>query len=148
MLTLSNLSPNPGSTKKRKRIGRGPGSGHGKTSTRGHKGAKARSGSGIKPGFEGGQMPLQRRIPKRGFTNLFKKDFAIVNLKDLERFEAGSTIDRALLAESGLVSAKETFVKLLGTGDVSKSLTIKVDKVSESAKAKVEAAGGKVEVMP
>src|SRR5210317_1629857 len=104
MLSLSNLSPKSGSRKPKKRVGRGPGSGRGKTSTRGHKGYKARSGSGIKPGFEGGQMPLQRRIPKRGFTNIFRKEYGIVNVQDLEHFDTGATVDRNSLVEAGLVA--------------------------------------------
>jgi large subunit ribosomal protein L15 len=146
MLTLSNLSPNPGSKKTRKRVGRGQGSGHGKTATRGHKGYKARSGSSIKPGFEGGQMPLQRRIPKRGFNNVFRKEIAIVNVGDLEIFEAGTKIDRTALVKAGLVSKKYNSVKLLGDGEISKSLTVAVDKVSESARVKINAVGGTVEV--
>ncbi|MBU0485801.1 MAG: 50S ribosomal protein L15 [Proteobacteria bacterium] len=145
MLTLSNLSPQPGSRKTRKRIGRGPGSGHGKTATRGHKGYKARSGSSIKAGFEGGQMPLQRRIPKRGFTNIFKRKYGVVNLQDLERFEVGTKIDRASLVEAGLVAKKYTHVKVLGNGEIAKALTFSVSKVSESARQKIEAAGGTVE---
>jgi len=145
MLTLGNLSPNPGSTRPKKRVGRGPGSGRGKTSTKGHKGFKARSGGGIKPGFEGGQMPLQRRIPKRGFTNVFAKEIAIVNVKDLERFDAGSTVDLESLVTSGLVSSKYKYVKILGNGEITKALTVSVDKLSESARKKIEAAGGKIE---
>ena len=145
MLTLNNLSPNPGSTRPKKRVGRGPGSGRGKTSTRGHKGYKARSGSGIKPGFEGGQMPLQRRIPKRGFTNIFRKEYGIVNVQDLERFDAGATVDRDALVASGLIASKFKLVKVLGNGEITKSLTVSVDKLSESARKKIEAAGGKIE---
>lgn len=145
MLNLSNLSPHPGSRKQRKRVGRGPGSGHGKTSARGHKGQKARSGGGAKPGFEGGQMPLQRRLPKRGFTNIFKKEFAIVNVQDLERFEAGVRVDRAALIAHGLVKKRDLLVKVLGKGELSKSLTVVVDKISDGARKKIEAAAGKVE---
>ncbi|MDH3394229.1 MAG: 50S ribosomal protein L15 [Desulfobulbaceae bacterium] len=145
MIDLSNLSPSPGSRKPRKRLGRGPGTGHGKTSGKGHKGAKARSGGGVKMGFEGGQMPLQRRLPKRGFTNIFKKQYAIVNLSDLARFDAGTKVDRQALIDAGLVSAKDSLVKLLGNGDIDKSLTIAVDKVSKSARQKIEAASGSVE---
>lgn len=145
MLTLSNLSPHPGSRKPRKRVGRGPGSGHGKTSTRGHNGYKSRSGSSIKPGFEGGQMPLQRRLPKRGFTNIFKKQYAIVNLKDLERFESGTRIDRQTLVDAGVVAKKYPFVKILGNGELKTALTFAVDKVSETARQKIEAAGGTIE---
>ena len=113
---------------------------------RGHKGYKARSGSGIKPGFEGGQMPLQRRIPKRGFTNIFRKEFGIVNVQDLERFDAGATVNRDSLVEIGLVASKFKQVKVLGNGELTKSLTVSVDKLSESARKKIEAAGGKIEV--
>ena len=145
MLNLSNLSPHPGSRKPKKRVGRGPGSGHGKTSGRGHKGFKARSGSGIKPGFEGGQMPLQRRIPKRGFNNPFRKQFAVVNVEDLNRFEAGTLIDRAVLQAAGLVSAKEQPIKVLGNGELKVALTVSVDRISEAARGKIEAAGGSIQ---
>ncbi|MBA3004589.1 MAG: 50S ribosomal protein L15 [Desulfurivibrio sp.] len=145
MLTLSNLSPQPGSRKPRKRIGRGLGSGHGKTATRGHKGHKARSGGGIKLGFEGGQMPLQRRLPKRGFNNIFKKVFAIVNIQDLERFAAETKVDKQALVAAGLVSKNDDLVKVLGNGELKHALTVIVDKVSASARQKIEAAGGKVE---
>nr|MBF0221565.1 50S ribosomal protein L15 [Desulfobulbaceae bacterium] len=145
MLDLSNLSPYPGATKQRKRLGRGHGSGHGKTAGRGHKGFKARSGSGVKPGFEGGQMPLQRRLPKRGFTNVFRKEIGIVNLSDFELFEDGALIDLASLIEKGLVSKKYTMVKILGNGDITKKVTVKVDKISESARQKIVSAGGTVE---
>lgn len=145
MLTLSNLSPNPGSNRPRKRIGRGPGSGHGKTATRGHKGFKARSGGGVKVGFEGGQMPLQRRIPKRGFNNPFRLEYGVVNVASLDRFESGTKVDRQVLVDAGLVAKKCNLIKLLGDGEVSKSLTVVVDKFSETARRKIEAAGGKIE---
>ena len=145
MLTLGNLSPNPGSNRPRKRVGRGPGSGHGKTAGRGHKGFKARSGGGIKIGFEGGQMPLQRRIPKRGFNSPFRKEYGVVNVGELERFEAGSRVDRQVLVESGLVAKKYAMVKVLGDGELSKALTLAVDKLSDSARRKIESAGGKIE---
>jgi len=145
MLSLSNLSPQKGSTKQRKRLGRGPGSGHGKTSGRGHKGFKARSGSGVKRGFEGGQMPLQRRLPKRGFNNIFRKEFAVVNVKDLDKLEAGSKVDRQALVAAGLIRAKDNFIKILGEGDLTKKFTVVVDKVSESARKKIESAGGTIE---
>jgi len=145
MLDLSNLSPYPGSTKQRKRLGRGHGSGHGKTSGRGHKGFKARSGSGIKPGFEGGQMPLQRRIPKRGFTNIFKKEIGIVNVQDLDVFEDGEVVTLESLIAKGLVGRKYSMVKILGNGDLSKKVTVKVDKISEAARQKIAGAGGTVE---
>ena len=145
MLTLNNLSPNPGSKRPRKRVGRGPGSGRGKTSTRGHKGYKARSGSGIRPGFEGGQMPIQRRIPKRGFTNIFRKEIGVVNVQDLERFEAGATVNRDSLVEAGLVASKYKQVKILGNGEITKAMTVSVEKLSETARKKIEAAGGTIE---
>ena len=145
MLTLSNLSPQPGSRKPRKRIGRGLGSGHGKTATRGHKGHKARSSGGIKLGFEGGQMPLQRRLPKRGFNNIFKKVFAIVNLQDLERFAADTRVDKQALVAAGLVSKNDDLIKVLGNGELKHALTVVVDKVSGSARQKIEAVGGKIE---
>ena len=145
MLNLSNLSPNPGSRKNRKRVGRGPGSGHGKTACRGHKGYKSRSGSSVPAGFEGGQMPLHRRLPKRGFTNIFRKEYALVKVGDLNRFEAGTTVDREALVASGLVKKKAAAVKLLADGELDRALTVKVDKASAAARSKVEAAGGTVE---
>ncbi len=145
MLTLSNLSPQPGSTKQRKRLGRGQGSGHGKTAARGENGYKSRSGSSIRPGFEGGQMPLHRRLPKRGFTNIFKNQFAVVNVEGLEKFDDGAVVDRQALLDKGLIGRKYSQVKLLGNGDISKKLTVKVDRISVAARQKIEAAGGKVE---
>ncbi len=146
MLTLGNLSPKEGSTKQRKRLGRGPGSGHGKTAGRGHKGFKSRSGSGIKPGFEGGQMPLQRRLPKRGFTNIFKKEYELIALSQLDKFDAGCEVDAATLVEAGMAK-QGAMIKVLANGDITKAVTVKVDKISASAKAKIEAAGGTV-VLP
>lgn len=143
MLTLANLAPQVGSTKQKKRLGRGPGSGHGKTAGRGHKGFKARSGSGVKPGFEGGQMPLQRRIPKRGFTNIFKKQFALVSLSQLDSFAVGDVVTVESLVAAGIVKPGMA-VKVLANGEVTKALTVKVTKVSETAKAKIESAGGTV----
>lgn len=145
MLTLSNLSPHPGSRKQKKRVGRGPGSGRGKTSTRGHKGYKARSGSSIRPGFEGGQMPLQRRIPKRGFTNIFKKQYAIVNVGDLDHFDDGVRVDRQLLVAAGMIARKYSLVKVLANGELNRSLILAVDKISEAARRKIEGAGGTIE---
>jgi large subunit ribosomal protein L15 len=145
MLSLSNLSPQKGSTKQRKRLGRGPGSGHGKTAGRGHKGFKARSGSGIKRGFEGGQMPLQRRLPKRGFNNVFRKEYAVVNVKELDRLEAGIKVDRQVLVAAGLIRAKDNFIKILGDGELSKKFIVAVDKISVSARRKIENAGGTIE---
>jgi len=123
------------------------GSGHGRTSCRGHKGQKARSGGTIVPGFEGGQMPLQRRLPKRGFTNIFRKEVAVVNLKDLNRFEASDIVDLAALKRVGLVRKGEEKVKILGKGEVAQPLTLKVDQVSRTAKEKIESAGGRVELL-
>jgi len=146
-MDLSNLKPAIGSTKSRKRLGRGPGSGTGKTAGKGHKGQKARSGGSIKAGFEGGQMPLQRRLPKRGFTPLEKKVYALVNLRDLELFEAGSVVDFEALGQAGLVKALGDGIKILGDGELTKALTVKAHKFSKSAVAKIEAAGGKAEVI-
>ena len=146
-MKLHELSPAAGSKKDVKRIGRGPGSGQGKTAGKGHKGQKARSGYSRRPGFEGGQMPLQRRVPKRGFNNIFATEYAIVNVSDLEkRFEAGATVDAESLVACGLLKKTLDGVKVLGKGEITKSLTVKVDAISESAKAKIEAAGGTVEV--
>ena len=146
-MKLHELSPAPGSTKERKRIGRGAGSGQGKTAGKGHKGQKARAGRGMRPGFEGGQMPLQRRIPKRGFNNIFATKYATVNVEALEKFEDGATVDAAALKDAGLISKTFDGVKVLGNGDLKKKLTVKAAAFSESAKTKIEAAGGKAEVM-
>ncbi|MCK5515862.1 MAG: 50S ribosomal protein L15 [Desulfobulbaceae bacterium] len=145
MLTLSNLSPQKGANKNRKRLGRGVGTGHGKTAGRGHKGFKSRSGSGIKPGFEGGQMPLQRRLPKRGFTNIFRKEYVIVSLSQLDSFDGSAEINTAGLVEAGFAK-KGALVKVLANGEVTKALNVNVDKISDSAKNKIEAAGGKVTI--
>jgi large subunit ribosomal protein L15 len=144
-MDLNTLRPALGSTKKRKRIGRGAGSGHGKTATKGHKGQKARSGGSIKAGFEGGQMPLQRRLPKRGFTPLERIEYSVVNLKQLNVFEAGATVDVAALAAKGLIKNTKGLVKILGNGDLAKSLAVSATKFSQSAKDKIIAAGGTVE---
>lgn len=146
-MNLSQLKPVEGSKKKRKRVGRGPGSGHGKTCCRGHKGQNARSGGGVRRGFEGGQMPLQRRLPKRGFYNLFKKEYALVNVSSLEKFEAGSVITPEELVKSGMVKKIIHGVKILGDGDLHKALTVKAHKFSSSATEKIRAAGGKAEVI-
>jgi len=146
-MRIHDLSPQEGSRKNRKRVGRGVGSGHGRTSCRGHKGQKARSGGTIVPGFEGGQMPLQRRLPKRGFTNIFKKEIAVVNLKDLNRFQASTVVDLEALKNAGLVRKAEREVKVLGKGDLAQPLTVKVNGVSKTAKEKIESAGGKVELL-
>jgi large subunit ribosomal protein L15 len=146
-MKLSDLRPAPGSNKKRKRVGRGDGSGHGKTSCRGHKGQGARSGAGTRPGFEGGQMPLQRRLPKRGFHNPFRIEMAVVNLGQLEDFPADSEVTPETLAQRGLVSGKQTRLKILGDGELSKSLTVKAHGFSAKAKEKIEARGGKAELI-
>jgi large subunit ribosomal protein L15 len=143
MLTLANLSPKAGSTKQRKRVGRGPGSGHGKTAGRGHKGFKSRSGSGVKPGFEGGQMPLQRRLPKRGFTNIFKKEYALVSLSQLNGLAGDEIITVDTLIAAGLVK-KGMLVKVLANGEITNALKIQVDKISKAAQSKIETAGGMV----
>lgn len=144
MLTLNNLTPSKGARRDSKRVGRGPGSGRGKTATRGHKGARARTGYSRNPGFEGGQMPLHRRLPKRGFTNIFKQEFAIISLRDLNRFAKGSTVNRAALLEAGLIKATDAKVKVLANGEITIAVVLEVDKVSAGAKAKIEAAGGSV----
>lgn len=144
-MELNNLRPSIGSTKNRKRIGRGTGSGHGKTATKGHKGQKARSGGSIKAGFEGGQMPLQRRLPKRGFTPLDKVVFSLVNISQLDVFEAGEAIDAMTLVSKGLIKSTRFAVKILGNGDLTKSLKVTANKFSQSAKDKIIAAGGSIE---
>jgi large subunit ribosomal protein L15 len=146
-MKLNELSPAPGSRRKRKRIGRGQGSGQGGTAGRGHKGAGSRSGFGVNPGFEGGQMPLQRRLPKRGFFNKFAAKVVEVNLRDLNRFDAGSVVDAQALAEAGLIKGAFDRIKVLGQGELTRALTVKVDRISSGAKAKVEAAGGTVELI-
>ncbi|MBQ6020831.1 MAG: 50S ribosomal protein L15 [Clostridia bacterium] len=147
-MKLHELSPAEGSKKDVKRIGRGPASGQGKTAGKGHKGQKARAGRGPRPGFEGGQMPLQRRVPKRGFNNIFAKEIAIVNIADLEeRFEDGAVVDAAALIEAGLVKKELDGIKVLAHGELTKKLTVKVNAYSEAAKAKIEAAGGTAEVI-
>jgi large subunit ribosomal protein L15 len=147
-MSLSNLRPPKGAKHARKRVGRGPGSGHGKTASRGSKGAKSRSGFRFKRGFEGGQMPLHRRVPKRGFTNIFRVEYAVVNLDTLaEVFEAGSAVTPELLRERGLVRASRAPIKVLGRGEISKALTIKAHKFSGSAAEKIAKAGGKAEAI-
>jgi large subunit ribosomal protein L15 len=146
-MKLNELAPAPGSRRKRKRIGRGNGSGHGTTAGRGTKGHNSRSGGGVRPGFEGGQMPLHRRLPKRGFTNIFKKEIAIVNVAELGRFEPGGVVDTPALIEAGLVKGRNQGIKLLGKGEIDRQLTVRVNQVSDAARSKVEAAGGTVEVI-
>jgi large subunit ribosomal protein L15 len=145
-MKLHELMTPKGSRKKRKRLGRGVGSGSGKTAGRGTKGQNSRSGGGVPLGFEGGQMPLQRRIPKRGFTNIFRKQYEIINVRDLKHFKSGEIVDRDTLLRAGLLK-KAGAIKLLGEGDLSYPLDIKVNKVSRAAKEKIESAGGKVEVV-
>jgi len=147
-MDLNTLKPALGSTKNRKRIGRGPGSGHGKTATKGHKGQKARSGGSIKAGFEGGQMPLQRRLPKRGFTPIDRVEYSVVNLKQLEVFEAGSVVDATALVSKGLIKNSCNAVKILGNGDLSKALKVTATKFSQSARDKIVASGGTFEETP
>lgn len=146
-MKLHELSPAPGSRKERKRVGRGTSSGMGKTSGRGHKGQNSRSGGGVRPGFEGGQNPLYRRLPKRGFVNPTRKEYAIVNLEDLNSFEAGTEVTPEILVNSGIVKNTKSGIKILGNGDVTVKLTVKANKFSQSAVEKIEAAGGKTEVI-
>jgi len=146
-MKLDELKPVAGTNKKRKRVGRGDGSGHGKTSCRGHKGQGARSGGNTKPGFEGGQMPLQRRLPKRGFHNPFRVEMAVVNLTQLEAFPSGGEVTPEALRAQGLVRGKDRRIKILGDGSLSKPLTIKAHGFSAKAKEKIEASGGKVELI-
>ncbi len=147
-MKLHELTPAEGSTKVAKRVGRGHGSGNGKTAGKGHKGQKARSGGSIRPGFEGGQMPLQRRVPKRGFNNIFAAKAAIVNLGDIDaRFEAGAVVNAQALMDCGLVKDCKNGVKVLGNGEMTKSLTVQAKSFSKSAQEKIEGAGGKAEVI-
>ncbi len=146
-MKLHELQPAAGSRKVRNRVGRGIATGNGKTSGRGHKGQKARSGGGVRPGFEGGQNPLFRRLPKRGFTNINRKEFAIVNLDALNRFEDGTEVTPALLVETGVVSNEKSGIKVLGNGSVTTKLTVKAHKFSASAKEAIEAAGGNIVVI-
>ena len=146
-MRLDELRPAPGSNKKRKRVGRGDGSGHGKTSGRGHKGQGARSGGNVQPGFEGGQMPLQRRLPKRGFHNPFRIEMAVVNVAQLEGLPTGSEATPETLALQGLINGKKRQVKILGEGSLSKALTVRAHGFSAKAKEKIEAAGGKAELI-
>lgn len=146
-MKLHELSPADGSVKDVKRKGRGHGSGNGKTAGKGHKGQKARSGGGIKPGFEGGQTKLARRIPKRGFNNIFATEYAILNVADLEKFTEGTVVDTELIVAAGIIKDTKCGIKVLGNGELTKSLTVKAAKFSASAKEKIEKAGGKVEVI-
>ena len=146
-MKINELSPAEGSRKKRKRVGRGPGSGHGKTCCRGHKGQRSRSGGGVRPGFEGGQMPLHRRLPKRGFANIFRKEYNILNVEDLNRFEPDALLDAEAFKQAGLIKRMMDGIKLLGTGEITHPVVVRIQKVSKAAKEKVEAAGGKVELI-
>jgi large subunit ribosomal protein L15 len=141
-MELNSLKPKKGARHAKKRVGRGPGSGHGKTAGRGEKGQKSRAGFSRQRGFEGGQMPLQRRLPKRGFTNIFKKEHAIVNVSELERFDNGTTIDEGALREVGLIKGQNDGIKILGDGKLTKKLTVHATKFSASARRQIEAAGG------
>ena len=146
-MKLNEIVPAKGARKSPRRLGRGVGSGRGKTAGRGTKGYNSRSGGGVRPGYEGGQMPLHRRLPKRGFTNIFKKNIAIVNVRDLAKFDKDSVVDAAALVAAGLVKGKTDGIKLLGHGEIKHSLEVKVNQISKSAREKIEAAGGKVEVL-
>jgi large subunit ribosomal protein L15 len=146
-MKLHELAPADGSKKNKKRVGRGNGSGNGKTAGRGNKGQNSRSGGGVRPGFEGGQMPIHRRLPKRGFTNIFKKNVAIINIRDLEKIESGSVVDESLLIQKGLIKGKRDIIKLLGKGEISFPLVVKLNGISTGARKKIEAAGGTVEVV-
>lgn len=144
-MQLNTMKPAVGATRDRKRIGRGPGSGHGKTATKGHKGQKARSGGSIKPGFEGGQMPMQRRLPKRGFEPLSRKEFVIINVAQLNEFDGGTVVDPAAIIARGLAKNLRDGIKVLAKGTITKSLTVKAHKFSAAAKELIIAAGGSVE---
>lgn len=147
-MKLHNLRPaEGGEVKSKKRLGRGIGSGLGKTSGKGHKGQNARSGGGVRPGFEGGQMPLFRRLPKRGFTNIFKKEYDVVNVSDLSKFEDGAEVTPEILKDMGIIKNKKDGLKILGNGEISSKITVKANKFSKSAVEKIEAAGGKAEVI-
>ncbi|MFC1889864.1 50S ribosomal protein L15 [Thermodesulfobacteriota bacterium] len=147
MRELEQLKPAQGSRKSRKRIGRGPGSGHGKTSCKGHKGQKSRSGGSVPRGFEGGQMPLHRRLPKRGFTNIFKKRYALIHISDLNQFESGKVVGLKDYRKAGLLKSKVDGVKILGDGELSRPVIVKAHKFSRTAIQKIESAGGKAEVL-
>ena len=147
-MKLHELQAPAGSRHRVKRVGRGPGSGHGQTSGKGEKGQLARSGSGRRPYFEGGQLPLHRRIPKRGFTNIFRKEYAVLNVKDLDRFEVGAAVTPASLQEAGLLRRRATLVKILGEGSLTKALSVTAHSFSKTAAEKIRAAGGRLEVIP
>jgi large subunit ribosomal protein L15 len=146
-MKLHELSPPSRSRKMSRRLGRGVGTGSGKTAGRGTKGYNSRSGGGVRPGYEGGQMPIQRRLPKRGFTNIFRKRIAVINIRDLLTFKSGSLVDEAALLKAGLIKGKKDGIKLLGQGEISIALNVKLSHVSKSAREKIEAAGGSIEVV-
>ena len=146
-MKLNELSPAPGSKTEGKRKGRGAGTGNGKTAGRGHKGQNARSGGGVRPGFEGGQMPIYRRLPKRGFTNIFAKKYTEINVSDLNKFEDGTVVDATLLKETGVISKTLDGIVVLGRGELTKKITVKAARVTKGAAEKIEKAGGKVEVI-
>ena len=146
-MKLHELSSPSKSRRPNRRLGRGVGTGRGKTAGRGSNGFNSRSGGGVRPGYEGGQMPIQRRLPKRGFTNIFRKNVAVINIRDLLRFESGSLVDKTALTKAGLVKGQRDAIKLLGQGEVKVALTVKINHVSKSAREKIEAAGGTVEVV-
>ena len=146
-MKLNELSPAKGSRSPRKRLGRGVGSGTGKTAGRGTKGFNSRSGGGVRPGYEGGQMPIHRRLPKRGFTNIFKKKIVTINIRDLERFESGGIVDESTLTREGLIKGQKDGIKLLAQGEINKPLTIKVNAISKEARVKIEAAGGEIQLI-
>ncbi len=146
-IRLNTLKPAKGANRKSKRVGRGIGSGHGKTATRGYKGQKSRSGTSVRPGFEGGQMPLYRRLPKRGFTNIFRKEYTVVNLDSLAAFEAGTVVDLEALKAKGIVKNVKDGIKVLGDGDLKHALTVRANKFSKSAAEKIQKAGGVIEVV-
>ncbi len=148
MITLDSLKPHSGSVKKKKRVGRGPGSGHGKTACRGTKGQKARAGASIPPGFQGGQMPLYRQLPKRGFKNPFRKTYGVVNVSVLSEIEYEDIIDIDFLKAKGLIKKRDKYVKILGEGEISKPIKVKVHAISKSAREKIEKAGGTIELLP
>ena len=147
MLSINTLKPAPGANRKNKRVGRGMGSGHGKTATRGYNGQHSRAGASMRPGFEGGQMPLYRRLPKRGFNNIFRKEYVVVNLEKLDAFEAGAKIDPVLLRDKGIIKNLKEDIKILGSGAITKAIHVRAHKFSKSALDKIQKAGGSTEVI-
>ena len=147
MLSINTLKPAPGANRKNKRVGRGMGSGHGKTATRGYNGQHSRAGSSMRPGFEGGQMPLYRRLPKRGFNNIFRKEYVVVNLEKLASFEAGAKIDPVMLRDNGIIKNLNEDIKILGTGEIEKAIHVRAHRFSKSAVEKIQKAGGSIEVI-